>query len=189
MGALFSRLALGALLCLPVYVLVRLIYLRISRKRFAPAREVTLCLLALFMAGLLALVFQPGSNFQTDSLWQSAAQRLKSGEGINFAPFSTIRSFFASGQSGGFIVNIVANVLMFAPPGFCLPLLWRRWQHWYWVALAGLGFSLFIECTQLFIGRSVDVDDVILNTLGFVLGYGLYLFARKALPKATNLAQ
>jgi len=47
------------------------------------------------------------------------------------------------------------------------------------VILAGMGFSLCVEILQLpFYDRVSDVDDLILNSLGFLLGYMLYLLVR-----------
>ena len=67
------------------------------------------------------------------------------------------------------------------PLGFLPPLLWRRWRHW-WAALAlSGGVSCLIEFLQLFLGRSVDVDDVLLNVLGGFLGYLLFCLLPKKL--------
>jgi len=46
-----------------------------------------------------------------------------------------------------------------------------------------------IETAQLFIPRRfVDIDDVILNALGIMLGYGLYLLIKRAYPKVSFLS-
>lgn len=72
--------------------------------------------------------------------------------------------------------NIVGNIILFIPLGICLPMVWPRYFSFKRVLLAAFLFSLSIELTQLFsrhlgIYRSVDVDDVILNTIGAILGY------------------
>ncbi|NLW79177.1 MAG: VanZ family protein [Ruminococcaceae bacterium] len=189
MGGLFARLLLSALIALPVYALVRFLYLRTKKKPWAWPRELILCLFVVFMVGLLALVFQPATNYNVNSgaSIPTVFQRFASWQDINLIPFTTIAGYFTAGLDTRFVVNIVANVLMFSPLGFCLPLLWRRWQSALKTIGLGLGFSVLIECTQLFIGRSVDVDDVILNTLGVAIGYGLYALFRKKLPKALAL--
>ena len=48
--------------------------------------------------------------------------------------------------------------------------------------LAGFAVTLFIECCQLCVGRAFDVDDLLLNTLGAMLGYGLWLLLQKLAP-------
>ncbi len=76
-------------------------------------------------------------------------------------------------------VGYTLNVIMLMPYGFLVPLLLKNMRKLWKMALAGAFFSVLIECSQLLNYRSTDVDDVILNTLGAVLGYGLYrLFAR-----------
>jgi glycopeptide antibiotics resistance protein len=53
------------------------------------------------------------------------------------------------------------------------------------VISAGIGLSLFIEILQLpFFDRVSDIDDLLLNSLGFLLGYGIYLIVTKASKKS-----
>lgn len=81
-----------------------------------------------------------------------------------------------------FIINFSGNICIFIPIGFLFPLLWKRFNRFWKVALTGLGISLFIETTQLTQYRSSDVDDLWLNTLGSMIGYGLYFLMKKRLP-------
>lgn len=64
---------------------------------------------------------------------------------------------------------IIANVVMLIPFGFFLPLLWKRLK-WWQVDLMALGTVLIIEIVQPVFGRSGDIDDVIANTAGAVIG-------------------
>ena len=76
-------------------------------------------------------------------------------------------------------VGYVLNVIMLMPFGFLAPTLFRDKRKLWKTALAGALFSILIEGSQLLNYRSTDVDDVILNTLGTVIGYGIYrLFSR-----------
>ena len=68
---------------------------------------------------------------------------------------------------------LLGNVAMFLPLGFFPALLWRRPRWWRSVLSAG-GASLLIEVLQIFVDRSSDINDLILNTLGGLTGYGLY---------------
>ena len=67
--------------------------------------------------------------------------------------------------------QLLGNTLLFMPWGFFLPLLWRRFRRILPVAGMCLLLTCFIEGTQLFIGRTGDVDDLILNLCGVILGY------------------
>ncbi|MEA4939099.1 MAG: VanZ family protein [Christensenella sp.] len=67
------------------------------------------------------------------------------------------------------------NIALFLPLGFLLPLLWPAWNKPIGVLLFGVAFSLLIEASQLLNIRFTDIDDVLLNSLGAVLGLLLYL--------------
>lgn len=77
------------------------------------------------------------------------------------------------------ILNFVGNTAMFVPLGIVWPLVFRQLNgHWKVIA-AGVGFSLLIEILQLpFADRVSDVDDLLLNSVGFLLGYGVYLLVK-----------
>lgn len=72
---------------------------------------------------------------------------------------------------------IAENILLFVPYGFLLKIVWKK-ESRFWMHL-GLGFltSFGIECLQLVSGRGIfQIDDIITNTLGAVLGYFLCCF-------------
>ncbi|WP_066071401.1 VanZ family protein [Neobacillus soli] len=92
----------------------------------------------------------------------------------NFIPFKTIYFylFLADINLNIRIENLVGNIIGFAPFGFILPLLAKRIQKLSTVTLATFCLSLMFELLQLiFEFGSFDVDDLILNTLGGILGY------------------
>ena len=85
----------------------------------------------------------------------------------NLTPFLEIRRFWNYREFLGLkavFINLAGNVLAFVPFGAILPVISRR--------MRGFSFSLLVECTQLVtrVG-TFDVDDLMLNTLGAVLGY------------------
>lgn len=71
-------------------------------------------------------------------------------------------------------IGYLQNVLLFLPLGFLLPILWPDTDRFWYAALAGISFSLLIELSQLCNHRRTDVDDLILNTAGALLGFLLY---------------
>jgi glycopeptide antibiotics resistance protein len=92
----------------------------------------------------------------------------------NFVPFKTIYFylFLAEINLNIRIENLVGNIIGFAPLGFILPLLSRKFQKLAIVMLTTFCLSLTFELLQiLFEFGSFDVDDLILNTLGGVIGY------------------
>ena len=77
------------------------------------------------------------------------------------------------------ILNFIGNIAMFIPSGIVLPIVYRRLDHFRKVVGAGFLISFCIEILQLpFVGRSSDIDDLILNTSGVAIGYGIYALVR-----------
>ena len=70
-----------------------------------------------------------------------------------------------------YIRNTVLNIILFVPFGFLLATLWKEYRSLRTVALAGLTLSILIEVLQIFTFRLTDVDDLITNTAGAVLGF------------------
>lgn len=171
------------LLALPLWLLVRTLYLTFRRKTTRWYRELGLALLVLYLIGLASQTLTGGYALPDFSdlhaLWARTCQRWETGWGINLTPGFTIRSMLEKGSHGQKVINLAGNVVIFAPLGLLPPLLWKRCRH-LWTALAlSAGVSCLIEFLQLFLGRSVDVDDVILNTLGGLLGYVLFCLIPK----------
>ncbi len=95
----------------------------------------------------------------------------------NFTPLNTILLFY--NQLNGPLANIAfynlaGNIVLFIPFGFFIPLLWPKFRGWVNMHVVAFLIPLFIECTQYFIGRSIDVDDVLLNAIAIVIGFVLY---------------
>ena len=83
-------------------------------------------------------------------------------------------------------INVIGNTAMFIPIGIIWPSVFRKLDTSAKAIAAGAGFSLCIEVLQLpFFERASDVDDLILNSLGFLMGYGIYLLA-KAIKRAVK---
>lgn len=93
----------------------------------------------------------------------------------NLIPFVEIRRFWMyREQVGNFamILNIFGNVVGFVPFGYILPVINDRFRNWLLIVVSGFSLSLCVETAQLiFRVGSFDVDDLLLNTLGALLGY------------------
>lgn len=183
----FFRIILIAVPVYLLYLLKRRPWKPVEGRRFSVAREAALGLFVVFMAALLVLTFQ-GAYWNPQRMLQIATRRLRTGEGINLVPFRTIRRYFGR-DVDMFMVNIVGNIVMFVPWGFGLALLWKKNRKAWRIMLFSALLPVFIESVQLFILRSVDVDDLILNFLGGCLGGMLYAAIRKIWPKIGKLAE
>lgn len=72
------------------------------------------------------------------------------------------------------ILNLLSNIFLFSPIGFFVPLINKRYISLKKIILIGVSTSCVVEVIQLFIGRSCDIDDVILNTCGVVIGFIIF---------------
>lgn len=170
------------LIILPLYLVLRKPWRREHR------REIILAVFLLFMIGLLVLALQGKYQMPTRML-ADARDRLATGVGINLVPFRSIQAYFMHYSIDMFLVNFVGNIVMFMPWGFGLTLLWKKIRKPWLAALYSLGLTVFIEAVQLFIGRSVDVDDLILNFAGSCLGAGVCYILRKKFPGLEELSK
>lgn len=98
----------------------------------------------------------------------------------NFIPFKEILRYSIGSKI--FFKNVIGNMIMFIPYGFFVA---------YFLKLEKLKTSIFmtlitsitIEVTQLIIGRVFDVDDIMLNLLGGIIGFGIYYLISKIKSK------
>lgn len=72
------------------------------------------------------------------------------------------------------IVAYFLNVLLFVPFGLFLPFIWHNIDKLRYTVLSGFSFSLLVEISQLFNNRRTDIDDLLLNTLGTLIGHLLF---------------
>lgn len=88
--------------------------------------------------------------------------------GIDWGLFET---WGTSWQSRAYVIE---NVIMFLPLGVLLPLVMHRCRKWWKMLLISLIWSAMIEGMQLVTGRGFcQLDDVVMNTAGGCLGYGM----------------
>ena len=101
---------------------------------------------------------------------------------INYVPFVNLLDY---PEAASIPLNVVGNTVMFIPVGIVWPSVYKELKTHKAVIAAGMGFSLCIEILQLpFFQRVSDVDDLILNTIGFSVGYLIYLWVKKCMKKA-----
>ena len=88
----------------------------------------------------------------------------------------------------GWLINIIGNITMFIPVGLVWPLCFKKLDTIGKTVLVGAGFSLFIEITQLpFYDRCSDIDDLILNTTGILIGALIYFSIKRLKIQKKNV--
>lgn len=159
-----------------------------------PCREGALLLFVMFGAGLAALTLFP-AGFWRMGHWLAAL----GGERPLFPPvdwdiqlhtlqLTPLQEIYRAFRGPWVMFLMLANIGIFLPVGFFAALLWRR-PRWWKSLLIGFSASCVIEFIQFFIGRSTDIDDVILNTAGAFLGYWLFWLLRSLFPRFVSRFQ
>jgi glycopeptide antibiotics resistance protein len=121
---------------------------------------------------------------------QYSKQKIKDGwKQANLKPFSTISLFYKSRRLREEYKynNLGGNIIGFIPLGILLPMLFVWLRNFWKIILAGIFISLAFETTQLLTGLGVfDIDDIILNTTGAIIGYIVYLILKKIMGVTQN---
>lgn len=103
---------------------------------------------------------------------------------INLRPFVYLFDYPTLRET---LLNLIGNITMFIPVGIVWPCVFKELDTPRKVIAAGVGFSLVIEIMQLpFYDRLSDIDDLILNSLGFITGYGICLLIKKLKSLLSN---
>lgn len=125
----------------------------------------------LFLMYLFLLIY---FLFFAESYGRSGGEEYR----YNVIPFREIRRYLLYPHLLGpyaVLTNLIGNVVGFLPFGAILPVLKRNMRSFWKILLLSFEFSAMIEVTQLLTRLgSFDVDDIILNTAGGVLGYGVF---------------
>lgn len=159
-----------------IWLLVRIL-VWVKNRKINWKREALLLLMFVNLAVIIRFVFFPRALaeghiqpmvFDPETAWPFR---------INIVPFVHL---FQYGNTRDIIWNVVGNTAMFIPSGIVLPVVYKKLDNFGKVVAAGAFISLCIEILQLpFASRASDIDDLIMNTLGVVIGYGIYAAARR----------
>lgn len=151
-------------------------------------KEMIKFLFVIYISLVISVTLFPlplGFHFEYDNLFGST----------NFFPFATIINNI--GQIGTaydgdvlfmislIVRNVGGNILLLMPFGFLAPIVWNKAKGLKVATLLGLAVSITIELLQLLEsfgggwGRVTDIDDVICNVLGAIIGYLIYVLIIK----------
>lgn len=96
---------------------------------------------------------------------------------INLIPFNSILTYikdlFSASADAKVVsrINLAGNIILFIPMGVFLHLWFRGIKNFWKIVLSSIVFSTLIEIIQFVIGRSSDIDDLILNLFGTLIGF------------------
>ena len=149
------------IISLIIMVSFRICYLVKSQEKIVLYKELSMLIFGIYILCLFQVV-----TFQDDVSWATN----------NFIPFKEIMRYNITSRL--FFKNVVGNMLMILPFGFFTGY-YLKAEKLTLPLLLTLIASISIEIVQLLIGRVFDVDDIILNVLGGMLGYLCYSLLRK----------
>ncbi len=135
---------------------LRIAYLITKHKKFLLHKEIIYLLAIIYILCLFHVV-----TFQDINYGES-----------NFVPFKEI--FRYSFGSHKFIRNVLGNIILFIPFGFLSSYLLKN-RHLSVVTILTLIASGTIETVQYYIGRVFDIDDIILNLIGGIVGFLIFI--------------
>ena len=139
-----------------VIVIIRIAYLIVNKKEFVFYKELFLFAFVVYSISLFYVVTFEDNNYGTN----------------NFIPFREITRYELF--SSYFIHNVIGNIILFVPFGYFVSTILKTRKP-FAIFFVSIMTSLTIELTQYLIGRTFDIDDIILNFAGCTLGYLVYL--------------
>lgn len=137
-------------------VSVRVCYLIKNHEKPVIYKELLMLSFAIYILCLFQVV-----TFQDDTSWSNN----------NFIPFQEILRYDITSRL--FIKNVLGNMLLFLPFGFFVSYYLKNDKIPLTIILTIIA-STSIEIVQMCIGRVFDVDDIILNIFGGIIGYVFY---------------
>lgn len=139
-----------SLITMAIFIVIRIIYLKKNNKKIIIYKELLIMLLIIYLFSLHYILTFKSMKYSN-----------------NFLPFSEI--FRYSLNSKLFYKNVVGNLVIFIPFGIYISY-YLKIKKTLTITIFSAISSLVIEIIQSLIGRVFDIDDIILNTLGGIIG-------------------
>lgn len=147
-----------------IIVSIRLVYIFNNKENFVLHKELLMLCFIIYILLLYYIVTFQDNNYGTN----------------NFVPFREIFRYDVNSRL--FLKNVIGNVLLFVPFGIFVTYYVKN-DKVYQTLFLSILVSCSIEFAQSVIGRTADIDDVILNTIGGILGYIIFKFGGKLVDK------
>ena len=174
--SLFYPFFVLSLIVVPPWLVFRIYRLRIQRQPVSFRREILLLIAVFYVCGLGSATLAPNHPSRPSNVGIELRP--------NLAALTCSAPTMPNGSNARFfcLYNAKGNVLLFVPLGILLPLVWRRLRFWRAVQIA-TAVSVSIELLQ-YLSRSwgsyrlADINDVVLNVFGALLGLAIVFLLR-----------
>ena len=153
-----------------------------KKKRYPKSTPLWRFLFVVYAALLLWLLFDRPSAWSSGL---SYAEQMRAN--MNLIPFHTIDSYWKVVKQMSFTpyfyhcaINLGGNIFLFIPIGYFLPRLWKCQRNFFLFLLTCVLAITLVELLQLVtLLGSLDIDDLILNLFGMLLGYLFFIIFKK----------
>ena len=174
-----------------IYVVIRITEIKKNKQRIKWSNEIIKLLFSCYLTGLVSLIILP-ANFWLNLFdgiflgWWDEMIPFFSFGGFNFFP-SFIKALSGELVIGNWIKTmLIGNIAMYLPLGFFLPFVTEKVDRKNIFAVSAV-IPLIIELLQMILGRCFDVDDLICNFIGIVLGFFIaYIIRNNKGKRRTN---
>ncbi len=153
---------------LVILIAIRVSYIVINHEKFVFYKEFLNLLFIIYILLLYQLL---------------TSTEINKNSGFNLVPFTEIFRYEIGSKN--FIYNVIGNIIIFIPFGYFVSgyVKANKVSHILFISILS---SLTVELVQLQIGRSFDIDDILLNVVGSIIGFLLFIgltAIKKHLPK------
>ena len=169
-GPMFMPNTKFIMIAIAILVIFCILYIpvmvRLKKKGVTITRQLSYLALfsSIYLIAFATILFVPIVNLFTPLTF-------KLGSYLNLIPFGWLREPDVKRQ---IIDEVIPNIVLFFPLGISIPVVFREIRKISKISLVVFLISFSIEVFQYFLGRSADVDDIIKNTLGGIIGYGFF---------------
>lgn len=169
-----------------LWILARVITCFAKRKKkvkLSLAKEIILGIFVLYLFLLAGVTLFPININLGDRVFLPAAAYINYIPGVSIIrSINVMKNIFSIGfELKILIMNVGGNLFLLTPLSILLPIIWNKCSQFKWCFAFCFLTSLLIETFQLVenilgvaIGRICDIDDLILNSIGVVIGYFIY---------------
>lgn len=175
-----------------IYIIGFIIYIPIMamylRKKESTTKNLLVSIFIVYLLLVIGITLFP-LPYQTHLL--SNLRELKPGFEPNIVPLKSIISIIQKNTVYDMIKQLAGNIILGIPFGFLYTMIFKRKNKTLVnTIIPGITFSILIELSQFLIGqvigysyRVVDIDDILLNTIGIIIGYYLFVIVKPTLQK------
>lgn len=158
-----------------VYLIMRVVTVKRNKLKVEWLKEIMKLLFTCYLTGLISLVVLPANFWLSffDGIllgWWDEMLPIFSFGGFNLVP-SLIKALSGELTIGSWVKTmLIGNIAMFLPLGFFLPFVTERVNRKN-IFVVAIAVPFILELLQMAFGRSFDIDDLICNFIGIVVGF------------------